>query len=115
MRACHHWAEKSIMRYTLKIATGLLIALSTTACVHKISMQQGNYLEDDQVEKVEEGMTREQVKFLLGTPVADDPFTTDRWNYVYYYRNGRTGESIRKHVTVYFADGKVSRIEKRKG
>lgn len=102
------------MRIKLKSAALLAAALFSTACVHKLSIQQGNYLEDDQVQKVEEGMTREQVKFLLGTPVADDPFTNDRWDYVYLYRNGRTGETLRRQVIVYFVNDRVSRIEKQK-
>lgn len=81
------------------------------ACVHKVSIQQGNYLEADQVAKVEPGMTRDQVKFLLGTPLADNPFAADRWDYVYFYRNGRTGQVLRREVIVYFENDRVSRIE----
>lgn len=103
------------MRKILPSLALLACALLTSACVHKLSIQQGNYLEDKQVEKVEEGMSRDQVKFLLGTPVANDPFGNDRWDYVYYFRNGRTGQTVRKQVIVFFADDKVSRIEKRKG
>lgn len=102
------------MRNLLKFTALLLLMISATACVHKLSIQQGNYLDDDQIAKVEEGMTREQVKFLLGTPVANTPFSKDRWDYVYFYRNGRTGETLRKQVVVYFTDDKVSRIDKQK-
>lgn len=90
----------------------MLLALNTSACVHKINILQGNFLDDEQIAKVEEGMTRQQVKYLLGTPVADDPFSADRWDYIYYFRNGRTGESVRKQVIVFFDGDKVSRIEK---
>ncbi len=102
------------MSNTLKTLI-LSAAITLGACVHKISIQQGNYLEDDQVNRVEQGMTREQVKFLLGTPLADNPFSADRWDYVYYFRNGRTGETRRKEVVVYFSEGKVSRIDKQEG
>lgn len=100
------------MRKLLKYTALMLVMISATACVHKLSIQQGNYLEDDQIAKIEQGMTREQVKFLLGTPVADAPFSKDRWDYVYFYRNGRTGETLRKQVVVHFTDDKVSRIDK---
>lgn len=103
------------MRNRLISLAVLAAVFSTSACVHKLSIQQGNYLADEQVEKVEEGMTRDQVKFLLGTPVADDPFSNDRWDYVYFFRNGRSGETVRKQVIVYFADDRVTRIEKQNG
>lgn len=100
------------MQRTLLILTLLLpLSAGLGACVHKVSIQQGNYLEADQVAKVEPGMTRDQVKFLLGTPLADNPFSADRWDYVYLYRNGRTGETLRREVIVYFDDDKVSRID----
>lgn len=99
------------MQKLVKCAALMLLAVSLSACVHKINIQQGNYLDDEQIAKLEEGMTRQQVRILLGTPVADDPFAADRWDYVYYFRNGRTGESIRKQVIVYFSDDKVTRIE----
>lgn len=100
------------MQKALKCAALILLAVSAGACVHKINIQQGNYLDDDQIAKLEEGMTRQQVRYLLGTPVADDPFSEDRWDYVYYFRNGRTGESVKKQVIVFFDGDKVSRIEK---
>ncbi len=100
---------------TIRLLILLLLSAAATACVHKVSIQQGNYLEADQVGKVEVGMSREQVKFLLGTPIADDPFTNDRWDYVYFYRNGRTGETLRREVVVYFEDDKVSRIDNKQG
>lgn len=89
----------------------LALSAGLGACVHKVSIQQGNYLEADQVAKVEPGMTREQVKYLLGTPLADNPFSEDRWDYVYFYRNGRTGQVLRREVIVYFENDTVSRIE----
>lgn len=103
------------MRISPTFALLAIVLLSTGACVHKISIQQGNFLDDELVEKVEVGMTRDQVKFLLGTPVANDPFSADRWDYIYFFRNGRTGETFRKQVVVIFADDKVSRIDKQEG
>lgn len=97
---------------TTLFLTGLLAA---GGCVHKISIQQGNYLDEETVQRVEEGMTRDQVKILLGTPMADDPFSKDRWDYVYYFSNGRTGGITRKYVSVHFEGNTVARIEKKDG
>ncbi|MEM7282943.1 MAG: outer membrane protein assembly factor BamE, partial [Pseudomonadota bacterium] len=46
-----------------------------TGCVHRISVIQGNFLDDETIEKVKEGMTREQVRFVLGDPVLEDSFS----------------------------------------
>ena len=54
-----------------------------------MAIQQGNYLEPRAVEKLEIGMTRSQVRYLLGTPMVPDTFDTDRWDYIYYLKKGR--------------------------
>lgn len=92
------------------LLVGLLV---TGGCVHKVSIQQGNYLDDATVERIETGMTRGQVKILLGTPMADDPFTKDRWDYMYYFNNGRTRQVTRKRVSIYFDGNTVTRVEKK--
>lgn len=78
--------------------------------VYKIDVNQGNYLSQDAVDKLKVGMTEQQVKQLLGTPLIASPFRPDRWDYVYEYtRQGRVAEH--RNFTVYFADGKVTRWE----
>lgn len=62
------------------------LLLSFSACsIHKIDIQQGNIIEDEQLEKLHVGMRRQQVLRLLGTPLVQDPFRQDRWDYVYYF------------------------------
>lgn len=102
------------MRRTFPILL-LVGLLATGGCVHKVSVQQGNYLDEETVARVEEGMTREQVRILLGTPMANDPFRTDRWDYVYYFSNGRTGVVTRKFVAIYFDGNTVKRIDSKDG
>ncbi len=75
--------------------------LATGGCVHKVSIQQGNYLDDETVARVEEGMTREQVKYPAWYADGGRPVPTDRWDYVYYFSNGRTGAchaQVRRHL-----------------
>jgi outer membrane protein assembly factor BamE len=55
-------------------------------------------------------MTENQVRFLLGTPMIDDPFTRNRWDYVYYLKIGRNDASQKRWVSVYFVDEVVSEI-----
>jgi len=77
-------------------------------CVYELDVQQGNKLEPEDVEKVEVGMTRSQVRFLLGTPVVSDVFRDDRWDYLYYFKPGRSSKAERRWIIVWF-DGNVVR------
>jgi outer membrane protein assembly factor BamE len=77
---------------------------------HKIDIQQGNYVTQDMVAKLKPGMTRNQVKFALGTPLVADPFHNDRWDYVYVMqKKGRVVEQRR--IVVVFKEDKLERID----
>lgn len=79
---------------------------------YKIDVQQGNVLSQDMVAQLKPGQTRDQVRFLLGTPLVADIFHQQRWDYVYRYKNGQTGEINSRKLTVFFdADGKLQRTE----
>lgn len=85
-------------------------------CVHRIDIQQGNFLEAEDIDRVEVGMTRVQVRALLGTPMVADPFRHERWDYVYYLKKGRLSQAEQRHFIVYFdAEDKVARIERDDG
>ena len=78
--------------------------------VYKLDVNQGNYVTQDQLERLKVGQTRQQVRLVLGTPLLTDPFHASRWDYVYEFeRQGR----LREHsqLTVYFVDDKVARWE----
>lgn len=94
------------------VAALLLIAAAMGGCVHKPYIQQGNYLETTDVDQVTSGMTRSQVRYLLGTPMISDPFTAQRWDYIYTLKRGRDRNLDRAHFVVYFDDDKVSRVER---
>jgi outer membrane protein assembly factor BamE len=75
----------------------LPIALMTSACSvanfltpYKLDIPQGNEITADQVAKLKKGMTRSQVRFLLGTPLLNDPFHANRWDYL--YSDARAGQ-----------------------
>jgi outer membrane protein assembly factor BamE len=88
---------------------GCMLLLS--GCVYRMAVQQGNYLDARQVVQVKEGMTRAQIRFLLGTPMLPDAFNRDRWDYLYTLNLGDGSDVTRQRLTVYFEDDKVSRIE----
>ena len=90
----------------------IVASLATTACVFRIDIQQGNLLEDADVARIEVGMTRSQVQFVLGTPMIADSFHRDRWDYAYYLTRGRSKDVDRRWVVVYFENDRVSRIER---
>lgn len=90
----------------------ILLGLGLGACqlIYKLPTRQGNVIEQKQLDKLEPGMTRDQVRFLLGTPIAVSPFRDDRWDYLGYYKSPR-GKTSSRVVSVYFTDGKVSQLE----
>lgn len=94
---------------TLILAFALLAG---SGCVYRLAVQQGNIAKSEDIEQVKVGMTPSQVKFLLGTPLVDDPFSSDRWDYIFYSRVGRKSPTTRHFLTVYFEEGKVARLEK---
>lgn len=90
----------------------LLAVFALTACVYVAPISQGNLIKQEDLDQVEIGMTRSQVRFLLGTPLIDDPFHADRWDYVYYLKLGRKDAGFKRWVSVYFQDDVVSEIQK---
>jgi outer membrane protein assembly factor BamE len=93
------------------IAVALLAAVLTSGCVYRVAVQQGNFLDARQVSQLQDGMTRSQVRFLLGTPMLPDAFDNDRWDYLYYLKLGRGGVTEQRRLTVFFEDDRVARIE----
>jgi outer membrane protein assembly factor BamE len=89
----------------------LLLAAASGGCVYKMDIQQGNYLEGKTVDQLQVGMTRSQVRYLLGTPMVPDLFDKDRWDYLYWFEKGHSRAQQRRLV-VYFKDDKVSSFDR---
>jgi outer membrane protein assembly factor BamE len=85
-----------------------MAVLSLSACsswVFRYDIAQGNYLEQKSIDKLQVGMTKEQVKFILGSPVVIDAFSDDTWNYVYTLKSGRDSKyNQKKHFILNFSD-----------
>lgn len=97
----------------LALLAALLTLGALSGCVHRINIQQGNFLDKEDIDRVAVGMTRVQVRALLGTPMVADPFVSNRWDYVYYLKMGRWDEAQRRHFIVYFdPTDKVERVER---
>ena len=77
---------------------------------YRPTIQQGNFVSQEMLSQLKIGMTREQVKFIFGTPLLQDMFHADRWDYPFRLAKGN-GEITTSRVVVYFKDDKVERFE----
>ena len=85
---------------------------ATPGCVYRMNIQQGNFLEARTVNQLQPGMTRSQVRYLLGTPMVPDAFDKERWDYLYYFKKGRLRKPEERHLIVYFKEDKVDKFER---
>ncbi len=74
---------------------------------YRIDVRQGNDVTPEMVAQLKPGMTPDQVRFVLGTPLVVDPFHQDRWDYFYRFQPGR-GEAEQKRLTVVFREGRLA-------
>ncbi len=96
---------------------GLPLAVGTTGCstlrfpgVYRIPVQQGNIIDQKKVNQLSVGMTKRQVRYVMGSPLSSDVFHEDRWDYVYQLRRGE--ETLRdKRFTLFFENDKLARFE----
>ena len=101
--------SKPATKLTLLLA---IISVLASGCVYRANISQGNLIKQDDLDQVELGMTKNQVRFLLGTPMIDDPFHADRWDYVYYLKVGRKDADFQRWVSIQFEDNLVTDIQR---
>jgi outer membrane protein assembly factor BamE len=105
---------KSTRRLLVVVAALSSLGLGSfglSGCIYRMPVQQGNFLEDREINQITLGMTRTQVRYLLGTPMVADPFTNSRWDYVYTLKQGRIRRAERRHFIVHFDGEKVVKLE----
>jgi outer membrane protein assembly factor BamE len=77
--------------------------------VYRIDIEQGNLVDQEMIEQLQLGMSRRQVRFIMGSPLVEDTFNPNRWDYPYVIRNGR--DIIREaQVTILFDDDRLVEI-----
>ena len=98
----------------IRITVILLLVAALTACstfrfpgVHRITIQQGNVVTQQMIDRLKPGMTKSQVRFVLGNAVIDDSLEANRWDYVYSTQLPN-GNVIRKILSVFFVDERLS-------
>jgi len=76
-----------------------------------MDIPQGNQIDAELVERLKIGMTRNQVKFLLGTPAVLDPYRPDQWHYVYYLKTGNNKDYKVRRMTLSFTEDLLTEID----
>ncbi len=104
-------AWSGFVRTLMGASAALCASTLLSGCVYRMNIQQGNFLEPRAVSQLQVGMTRSQVRYLLGTPMVPDAFDKDRWDYLYYLKKGRLRSPEQRHLIVYFEEDKVSRFD----
>ncbi|GAA5213762.1 outer membrane protein assembly factor BamE [Corallincola platygyrae] len=94
-----------------------LVLLPLSGCawfsdlVYKVDIPQGNYIDEQQVEKLRVGMTKEQVKFVLGTPMVKNSFRDTTWYYVYRLKTGKGAEYNKRLIAKFDDQEKLASVE----
>lgn len=107
----------SLLKNSRTLAAIILLQLALVGCtnfsfpgVYRIWVPQGNVFDEEMYDQLEIGMTRSQVRFVMGTPLIKDSFNKDRWDYSYQIRRGDE-LSVKKSMTLYFEGDALTRIE----
>ncbi len=94
------------------LAVGLAgCSIPNPFAVYRMEVQQGNYVSQEMVAQLKPGMTRDQVRFVMGTPLVTDVFRPDRWDYVYLRRRANAREFEERRVTLFFENDRLARVE----
>lgn len=103
---------KTLSHIFAGLLSAVLLMASVNGCiVHRIDVQQGNVVTQKQVSLLKKGMSKREVRYVLGTPLVVDPFHSDRWDYYYSFKQGRSDDAQQRRITVVFVDEKLDRID----
>ncbi|MBM2829665.1 MAG: Outer rane lipoprotein SmpA [Gammaproteobacteria bacterium] len=103
----------SVLIFALLLASGCAENVDGTwkaPFVYRVDVQQGNVVDQAMINKLKQGMDKNQVRFIMGTPLLIDPFHTDRWEYIYSFEPGG-GEREQRHIILYFKDEKLTYVK----
>ena len=99
------------MPRTLVVTFCLLNAACDVLTPYRIEIQQGNYVTQEMVAQLKPGLTRDQVRFVMGTPLVNDIFHEERWDYVFVRQRANSRDVERRRIAVFFEDGKLKRVD----
>ena len=94
------------MRTFFNLFLMTIIAIFLSACIrpYQPDIQQGNIINNSDLRQIEYGMNKQEVLFVLGTPMIIDPFNESRWDYYYSNKNQRSKETTTRLITAIFND-----------
>lgn len=107
--SCSGLGRKALRTAVLSLALG---AAALSGCgIYRHEVLQGNFISKEQVQALQAGMPREQVRQILGTPLITDMFRANRWDYVFTMRHRKGVEPQKYTVTVFFEGDALARVE----
>lgn len=102
------------VRLSTRLITVMLGLLTLTACIHPYTppVQQGNVITADELSQLKIGMSKDEVQYLIGSPVlVDDDLNPDEWNYVYTFKSSYNAPMTMQKMTLIFKNGNLVDIE----
>lgn len=99
------------MQRSSVIGLSLLVAACGALSPYRMEIQQGNYVSQEMIAQLKPGLTRDQVRFVMGTPLVSDIFHDDRWDYVFVRQRANSSDVEQRRVAVFFEDGKLKRVD----
>jgi outer membrane protein assembly factor BamE len=105
--------QPSVSRALILVLPLLVAACSTVPGLtpYRIEVQQGNYVTQEMLAQLKPGLTRDQVRYVLGTPMVSDIFHGNRWDYVFMRQRANSSEVEYRRIAVFFEDGKLKHVE----
>lgn len=96
---------KSLVIYSLSLMILVLSGCSKDKIpgVYRIDIQQGNEITQEMIARLEPGMSKSQVNYVMGTPLLIDTFHPNRWDYIYSFQPGN-GDRQQRRITLFFDD-----------
>lgn len=112
MQRLKHLFKPAQTLLILSICTLVISGCSTFRFpgVFRIDVGQGNIITAEMIEKLKVGMTKRQVEYVMGSAMIKDPFSPNRWDYIYNFETGR-GTFVENRLTLYFEKSRLQRID----
>lgn len=106
----HRFLSNAIIVLALMTGAGCSVPAQVAGVKpYRMEIQQGNFISQEMIGQLKQGMSKEQVRYVLGTPLLTDIFHADRWDYV-FYRDMPDGKRDQRKVTIFFEAGVLVRV-----
>ena len=105
------------MTKLITILSLVLLGFATSSCsnlefpgVYKLTIEQGNIVTQEMVDQLKPGMSREQVEFIMGSPLFKDAFNSDRWDYIYSIQRGSEARE-QYRISIFFENDRLKTFD----